>query len=315
MGLGATLVTDAPAVAAALAESAAGSGITASADASAGVLRVAVPPTRADVLHEVDVIEDVAIAWGYNRIARTLPKTSTAGAQLPVNKLGDHLRRELVGAGYDEALTLALVSRADNYGSMGLAEDGRAVVLANPASEEFEIVRTALVPGLLKALAANRGAAVRDGLRLFEVSDVVLLDGAADVGARNERRLAALYTGPTAGFDVVHGLADRVMRLLEVPHRPFAWCAPPAPGEAAPPAYGRGGWRYHVEEDKGGDPAGPGASYFPGRGAALVLEREGGERRVGGTLGVLHPRVLAACELVFPVSVLEMCIEPFVEAN
>jgi glycine/D-amino acid oxidase-like deaminating enzyme len=54
-------------------------------------------------------------------------------------------------------------------------------------------------------------------------SDVMLLDGGADVGARNERRLALLYAGATAGLEVVHGLVDRVMQLLEIPVRPYAW--------------------------------------------------------------------------------------------
>lgn len=133
MGLHAELLEGAAADAA-VAESSASSGITASASyKTAGVLRVRVPPTRADVLHECDVVEDVAIAYGYNNIVKTLPRTATTGEQLPVNKLTDHLRRELACAGYDECLTLALCSREDNYDQMLLKDDGKtAVILANP---------------------------------------------------------------------------------------------------------------------------------------------------------------------------------------
>lgn len=53
-------------------------------------------------------------------------------------------------------------------------------------------------------------------LKLFEISDVVLLDPKSEVGARNERRLAAVNCNKSAGFEVVHGLLDRVMQLLEV---------------------------------------------------------------------------------------------------
>merc|ERR1711916_85351 len=53
--------------------------------------------------------------------------------------------------------------------------------------------------------------------QLFEVSDVILKDPSRDVGARNERRLAAIYTNSSAGFEVVHGLLDRVMAVLGVP--------------------------------------------------------------------------------------------------
>lgn len=160
----------------------------------------------------------------------------------------------------------------------------------------------AVIPGLLKSLHANRAASMRDGMRLFEVTDVLLLDPATDVGARNERRLAALYTGPSAGFEVIHGLVNRLMLLLEVPPRPFSWETAAGPAAAA---YGRGGFRYHIEHDASVP------SYFPGRGARVVVTHESGRTLAVGTLGVLHPRVLAHFDLPLPVSVVELCIEPF----
>ena len=99
----------------------------------ATLLRVSVPPTRSDVLHEVDIIEDVAIAFGYNNVPRTLPSVNSGGgAQLPINALTDMLRLECACMGYRECLTLALCGREENYGALGLPEDGLAVVLANP---------------------------------------------------------------------------------------------------------------------------------------------------------------------------------------
>jgi phenylalanyl-tRNA synthetase beta chain len=305
-------------------------GATPSADGAS--IDVLVPPTRPDVLHECDIVEDVAIAYGYNNLPTALPTTQASGAQLPINKLTDALRHELARAGYDECLTFALVSREDNYGSMLLpdptaplaapgtpsaaaaaapAPPGSAVVLANPKTEEFQIGRTALVPGLLKSLASNRAASLRDGLKLFEVSDVMLVDPSTDTGARNERRAAALYTGPTAGYEVIHGLVDRLMMLLEVPRRAFAWERAAASGDASPAVatspdgFGRGGLRYYVEPEPGVP------SYFPGRGARVVVESRAGGSVVAGTFGVLHPRVLAAFELAFPVSVVELNVEHF----
>ena len=100
--------------------------------AEAALIAVSVPPTRSDVLHECDIAEDVAIAFGYNDIPRTLPRVAAPGGQNPLNALTEHLRRELAAAGCDECLTLALCSREENYGAMRLPEDGRAVILANP---------------------------------------------------------------------------------------------------------------------------------------------------------------------------------------
>jgi phenylalanyl-tRNA synthetase beta chain len=264
------------------------------------IITVEVPPTRADVMHECDIVEDVAIAFGFNNIKRSLPKTVTVGHQQPVNKLTDALRRELAHAGYDETLTLALLSRAENYEYMNVKDPGdEAVVLANPKSADFQIGRTSMIPGLLKSLQSNRATALRDGVKIFEVSDVMLLDSKTDVGARNERHLAALYAGPTAGFEIIQGLLDRVMLLLEIPVRPYTWQV----GVAA--SYGRGGWRYFIEELIGH------ASYFPGRAARVVLQKADGTSVSIGSIGVLHPNVLNKFEIPIPASVVELNIEPF----
>lgn len=69
--------------------------------------------------------------------------------------------------------------------------------------------------GLLKTLGANKDAPLP--VRLFEVSDVVLLTPEAEVGARNERRLAAAVCGPAATFEVAHGVLNRLMEALGVP--------------------------------------------------------------------------------------------------
>jgi phenylalanyl-tRNA synthetase beta chain len=73
-------------------------------------LRVLVPPTRSDILHACDIMEDVAIAYGINNIVRTNPKTSTVGKKEPLNNLSDLLRLELAMAGFTEILTMILVS-------------------------------------------------------------------------------------------------------------------------------------------------------------------------------------------------------------
>lgn len=54
-------------------------------------------------------------------------------------------------------------------------------------------------------------------LKLFEISDVIFKDDSRDVGARNQRRLCAVYCDTTSGFELVHGLLDRTMQLLDVP--------------------------------------------------------------------------------------------------
>lgn len=74
-------------------------------------LKVLVPPTRHDILHERDIVEDLAIAYGYNNIQKTFPKTATVAQEFPLNKLSDHLREEVTRSGFTEALTFSLVSK------------------------------------------------------------------------------------------------------------------------------------------------------------------------------------------------------------
>ena len=68
---------------------------------------------------------------------------------------------------------------------------------------------------LLKTVAANKDAALP--LKLFEVSDVILVDASCETGCRNERRLAAVHCSTKTEFEVVHGLLNRVMEVLGVP--------------------------------------------------------------------------------------------------
>lgn len=80
--------------------------------ADADVLDVEVPCTRPDILHECDIMEDLAIAYGYNDLPKSLPTTNTVAKPFPVNRLADILRKECAQAGWLEALPLILVSPA-----------------------------------------------------------------------------------------------------------------------------------------------------------------------------------------------------------
>jgi len=70
---------------------------------------VAVPPTRPDILHECDIMEDAAIAYGFNNLPKTFPSTTTVAQPLAVSKLSDLVRQEWAMAGWVEVLPLILV--------------------------------------------------------------------------------------------------------------------------------------------------------------------------------------------------------------
>lgn len=176
---------------------------------------VEIPPTRQDVIHLSDIYEDVAIAYGYNNIEATIPNINTVGGMFPLNKLTELLRVDMAQSGFTEGLTFTLCSRDDVAKKMNKKiEDIPAVHISNPKTAEFQIARTSLLPGLLKTLAANKKLPLP--LKLFEISDVILKDDEAEVGAKNERRVCAVNCNKHAGFEVVHGLLDRIMQVLKV---------------------------------------------------------------------------------------------------
>lgn len=119
-------------------------------------------------------------------------------------------------------------------------------------------------------------------IKLFEIQDVVRKDSSSDIGSRNRRRLAAVHYNKSPGFEIIHGLLDRIMQLLEV--RPVDQ------------ATGKG-YKITAAKDE---------SFFPGRCAEIVVDGSS-----VGMLGVLHPEVISMFDLSFPASALEVDLEFF----
>ncbi|XP_073260113.1 phenylalanine--tRNA ligase beta subunit, cytoplasmic isoform X3 [Populus alba] len=117
-------------------------------------INVSVPPTRSDILHPCDVMEDVAIAYGYNDIPkRRLPSMKP----LPLNQLEDLIRAEIAMNGFTEVLTWILCSNRENFALLNREDDrSSAVIIGNPRSSDFEAVRTSLMPGALKIIGHNK---------------------------------------------------------------------------------------------------------------------------------------------------------------
>jgi phenylalanyl-tRNA synthetase beta chain len=160
-------------------------------------------------------MEDVAIAYGFNNLPHKFPKVSaTIGQPLVINKLTDILRLEAAMAGWSEVMPLILCSHDENFAWLNRKDDGKtAVRLANPKTTEYQIVRTSLLPGLLKTIKENKHHSVP--MKIFEVSDVAFKAPELERKSRNERHFAAAWYGKTSGFEVVHGLLDRLMLMLK----------------------------------------------------------------------------------------------------
>jgi phenylalanyl-tRNA synthetase beta chain len=128
---------------------------------------VHIPSWRLDVEREIDLIEEIARLYGYDKFASTLPAFSGAVVDPPDARKDEKLRSTLLALGYNEALSLSFISHhdAETFASAPVLE------LANPLSEEAAIMRTSLVPGMLSMLAYNLNRGV-DNVRLFEAGGV-----------------------------------------------------------------------------------------------------------------------------------------------
>lgn len=262
---------------------------------SKDLVDVSIPPTRADVLHQADIMEDVAVAYGFNKLPRSFPgKSGTIAQPLAINKLSDIVRLETAMAGWSEVMPLILCSHDENFAWLNKKDDGKtAVKLANPKTLEYQVVRTTLIPGLLKTIRENKHHSVP--MKIFEVSDVAFKAPELERKSRNERHFAAAWYGKTSGFEVVHGLLDRVMLMLKSAF---------VTNEEGLEIKGKAGdMSYWIEEVD--DP-----TYFPGH-AASIHAKIGGKEAVVGVFGILHPTVLEKFELKYPVSTLEINIEVF----
>lgn len=138
-----------------------------------GDLKVTPPPWRPDLTQAADLCEELARLHGYDQVPERLPASGRAGRRSPEDAARNLVRRALAGGGWTEVLVLPFVS-VDDLEAMGWpADDPRRdpIALQNPLSRAESVLRTSLLPGLLRTLRynANRGSA---DLALFEVGRV-----------------------------------------------------------------------------------------------------------------------------------------------
>jgi phenylalanyl-tRNA synthetase beta chain len=134
-----------------------------------GRYAVTLPSWRLDLEREIDLVEEVARVYGYNRFANTLPAFSGTVIELPHAPKQSAVRHLLLAAGYHEAISSTFCSAAD--AETFSAQPGVAVAMDNPLSEEAGMLRPSLVPGMLTMLSHNLNRDV-DDVRLFEMGTV-----------------------------------------------------------------------------------------------------------------------------------------------
>ena len=230
--------------------------------------RVTVPGHRVDVSREIDLIEEVARHYGYDRLPSTFP--AMAHAPAPESDALTHqrlARRVLTASSCSEAVTYGFIE--ESAARPFVERDDEIVRIANPLSEHFAVLRPSLLPGLIGALVYNRHREHRD-IRLFEIGARFTASGGEmrSVGiALTGAGAAGHWSGeerPSDFFDVT-GIVSRLCdafgvnagfeplkRPTLVPGRAASVVAPAPGGGAAPRPLGAvGQLAFDIAEQRG----------------------------------------------------------------
>ncbi|WP_256685888.1 phenylalanine--tRNA ligase subunit beta [Halococcus qingdaonensis] len=229
--------------------------------------RVSIPPYRTDVLHPVDVIDDIGRAYGFNRLEPEYPDVSTVGGRHERSRHERAIRETLVGLGFEDLLNFHLIGESENFDRMGLSPGDDALGAAEPAtiaepySRDYEIVRTWALPSLLMVLENNTHR--RYPQALAEVGLAARVNSDENTNIAEERRVAGVLARTDASYEDAKGRLASLARAFDV--------------ELQTPATDH-------------------PSFIEGRVASVVLDGEH-----AGIVGELHPEILVEHGLEVPI--------------
>lgn len=229
---------------------------------------VTLPPYRQDLMHAMDVVEDVAISRGYANFLPVMPSDFTVGGLSRIEEVSDRVRALMVGMGFQEIISNILGSPQDLRDAMRLAgtEWGQLVEVDNVMSQNFSALRQWMLPSLLRVEAASNRAFYPH--RLFEAGEVAKLDLTQPLGSRTAVVLGGLIAHADAHFSEVHSCLDTLF--------------------------------YYVDQAYSLEPI-QHPSFLAGRVGAIVSE---GQQI--GVIGELHPEVLERWQISVPAVAFEI---------
>jgi len=252
---------------------------------------VEIPPYRVDVLHPVDLVDDVGRAYGFNDLGPRYPDVSTVGGRHERSRLEAAVRDTLVGIGFEDLLNFHLVDEAQNYERLNVERperssgDGangdsrepdsdhfggsRAPTIEQPYSEDFTIVRTWALPSIMMVLENNTHRAYPQDLA--EIGFSAHADESENTNVAERRTVAAALCHAGASYE------DAKARL-----------------QALVDAFGT-----ELET-----PATDHPTFISGRTASVVIDGE-----TVGVIGEVHPEVIVEHDLELPVAAFEFDLD------
>ncbi|MDT7043074.1 phenylalanine--tRNA ligase subunit beta [Candidatus Nitronereus thalassa] len=237
------------------------------------ILAVRLPSYRSDLMHPIDVAEDVAISRGYETFAPIMPSQFTVGALSVLEQTSDDIRDQMIGMGFQEMFSNILMSHEDLVERMNLIPSEHPVVeVDNVMSLNYSCLRSWILPSLLRIETASPRAFYPH--RLFEIGEVAVPNLSLELGSKTIIKIAGLVAHPNANFSEIHTSLDVLM--------------------------------YYLLQDYTLEPT-THRSFLDGRVGKIMV---GGQSI--GLIGELHPEVLEAWQISMPISAFELEVDVLV---
>ena len=190
---------------------------------------ISMPCWRSDIMHPVDIVEDIAIGFGFENLPETLSKTHLDAIPLKTSNLNRRFGESMRACGLQEVQSLTLSNERDQFENVRwLQEEGMALI-SNPITSEHTVLRQYILPSLLRLLAANRHHELPQ--RVYELGTVVR-------GFKNYQRGAWTCAEVGSGFTSSKGITQAFLRDLGADHEDIEF-RPAEPGQG-PWITGRG---------------------------------------------------------------------------
>ena len=170
-----------------------------------------VPCYRIDVMHMADLVEDVAVAYGYNNIEPLWRSLPTTGCANPEQHFLEIARELMVGLGFQEILSYTLTNLDNLFLKMN-REKSPLVEISNPKVVSFTCLRNWLLPSLMEFLSENQS--VEFPQRIFELGKITILDKKQETKTQDQEWLAAAISNVDASFSEIKSVLDAFLANL-----------------------------------------------------------------------------------------------------
>jgi phenylalanyl-tRNA synthetase beta chain len=173
---------------------------------------ILVPAYRADILHMVDLAEDVAIAYGYENFEPEIPNVATIGEESPFEVFKREISEILIGMGLLETSTYNLTNPADQNEKMQVELE--LVELEGTVNVDYNVLRGWMLPSLMKVLQTNKNNEYPQNI--FEIGTCFKLNKNTETGVEEFSRLAVVLCGQEVDFTRIKQIMDCLLLGLNM---------------------------------------------------------------------------------------------------